>query len=53
MNNALVRAAIAIMKCHDQSNLDRKGFIWLTFCITVSLKEIKTGIQTGDPAGRS
>ena len=41
-----VRVPIAVMKDHDQSNLRRKGFIWLTLphhCS--SLKEVRTGAQ--------
>lgn len=50
-----VRVTIAVMKPHDQSNLGKKGFIQLTLphcCL--SLKEVRTGIQTGQkPGGKS
>ena len=44
--SVLVRASIAVMKHYDQSNLGRKGFVWLTLphhCS--SLKEVRTGTQ--------
>jgi hypothetical protein len=42
----LVRVTIVVMKHHDQSNLGRKGLIWLTLphhCS--SFKEVRTGTQ--------
>jgi hypothetical protein len=40
----LVRAIIAVMKLHDQSNLGRKEFIWLTFLGNKpSLREVRVG----------
>ena len=44
--SVLVRVTIAMMKHHDQNNLERKGFIWLTFphhCS--SSKKVGTGIS--------
>lgn len=55
MAGVLVRITIAMMKNHDQSNMERKGFICLTFPhLSSSLKEVRTRIQTGhQPGGRS
>ena len=47
--------SVAVMKHHEQSNLGRKGFLWLALpqhCS--SSKEVKTGTQVGqEPGGRS
>jgi hypothetical protein len=51
----LVRVAMAVMKHHDQSTLEREGLIRLLLpqhCS--SLKEIRTGTQTEqEPGGRN
>jgi hypothetical protein len=53
--SVLVKVTIAVMKHHDQNNLGRKGFIWLTLphhCS--SWKEVGTGTKTGQESrGRS
>ena len=45
-----VRATIALMKCHDQKQLGRKGFISPTLlyhsCQISSLKEVGEGTQS-------
>ena len=40
---ALVRVSIAAMKQHNQSNLERKGFIWVCISIWKSGQELKQG----------
>jgi len=48
----LLRVTIAVIKHHDQSNLGRKGSIWLTLPYHCSsMKEIRTGTQTGQESG--
>jgi hypothetical protein len=48
LDSVLLRVTIAVMKFYDQIKLRRKGFIWLTLpCHCLSLKEIRTGLQTG------
>ena len=43
----------AVMKYHDQSNVVRKGFIWLMFPhLCSSLWEVRTGTQTGQEPRR-
>ena len=52
----LVKVTIAVIKDHNQSNLGRKVFMWLTFIFTslVLIREVRTGTQTGqEPGGRS
>lgn len=42
----LVRVSVAMMKSHDQSNLGRKEFLWLTLPQhSLPLKEVRTAIQ--------
>ena len=44
----LVRVPVTMMKLHDQKQLGRKGFIWLTLLHhSSSSKEIRAGIHTG------
>jgi hypothetical protein len=52
---ARLRVSIAVVKHHDESNLERKGFIQLTLPYHCSsLKEFRTGTHTGqDPGDRS
>ena len=47
--------SIAMMEHHDQSNIGKKGFIWLTLLHhSSSSKAVRTGTQTGqEPRGRS
>lgn len=48
----LVRVSSPMMKQHDQRNLGRKGFIWLTLpqhCL--SSKKVRTGTQIGQEPG--
>ena len=42
----LVMVTMAAMKHHDQSSVERKGFIWLAFphCCS-ALKKVRTGTQ--------
>jgi hypothetical protein len=52
----LVKVTIVVIKDHNQSNLGRKVFMWLTFIFTslVLIREVRTGTQTGQvPGGRS
>jgi hypothetical protein len=51
----LVGLTVVVMEHHDQSNLGRKGPIWLTFLYHCpSLKAVRTGTQAGqEPGGRS
>jgi hypothetical protein len=44
-----LRVTIAVMKQHQQRNLERKGFIQLTLphCCS-SLKAVSTGTHTGE-----
>jgi hypothetical protein len=42
----LVRVSVAATKHHDQNNLERKGFVWLTLSHSCSSsKEARIGIQ--------
>ena len=43
---------IAVIQHFDQSNLGRKGFIWLVVPhLSQSLKEVRAGTQTGQESG--
>jgi hypothetical protein len=49
------RVTMAVMKHHDQKQVGKKRFIWLTLPRHSSLlKEVRTGTQLGqEPGGRS
>jgi hypothetical protein len=53
--NVYVRVTIAVIIHHDQSNLGKRGFIWLTLPHHCSSStEVRKGTQTGqEPGGRS
>jgi hypothetical protein len=53
--SVLVRASMTVMKHYDQSNLGRKGFVYLTLAhCSPSLDEVWTRTQTEQkPGGRS
>jgi hypothetical protein len=47
--SVLLMASIVVTKHHDQNNLGREGFIWLTFPYHCSsLKKVRTGTWNGD-----
>lgn len=55
MASVLVTVSIAVMRFHDQSNMERRGLIWLALpnhCL--SLKKVRTATQTRhEPGGRA
>ena len=50
-----IRVTISVMKHHDQKQVGRQGFTWVTFPhFSLSLNEARTGNQTGqEPGSRS
>jgi hypothetical protein len=47
LKNILVKVTIAVLGHNDKNNLGRKGFIYTS----PSVKEVRTGIQTGQEHG--